>query len=127
MLIKSFQCLQSNHLQCSAEEVGGTLLFCSPWLCGELCHPAAFTQQETLPFASAAFFYLKKPLAALATVSAMLFPRCSSCQHSRKILSSQPRAACLPLRFPLKITTQNGSLSTIHPISSAHKVVSLLQ
>ncbi|KRY12683.1 hypothetical protein T12_4582 [Trichinella patagoniensis] len=66
----------------SAEEVGGTLLFRSPWLCGgELCLPAAFAQQETLPFTCAvdlevkgmmfcrsfsetAFFYLKNPLAA---------------------------------------------------------------
>ncbi|KRX67282.1 hypothetical protein T09_3685 [Trichinella sp. T9] len=109
----------------SAEEVGGTLLSRSPWLCGgELCLPAAFAQQETLPFTCAAFFYLKNPLAAQPCCSPTV-PHASTLGKFKS--GSQPRAICLPLRFPLKITTQNGSLNTIHQIGSAHKVVSLLQ
>ncbi|KRX42006.1 hypothetical protein T05_13007 [Trichinella murrelli] len=75
-------------------------------------------------FPETVFFYLKNPLAAQPCCSPTV-PHASTLGKFKS--GSQPRATCLPLRFPLKITTQNGSLNTIHQIGSAHKVVLLLQ
>ncbi|KRY57751.1 hypothetical protein T03_18043 [Trichinella britovi] len=63
-------------------------------------------------FPETAFFYLKNPLAAQPCCSPAV-PHASTLGKFKS--GSQPRATCLLLRFPIKITTQNGSLNTIHP------------